>query len=105
MRDWEAFNKKALSAFPPVPPGMMSRTFGFMGRNPETWTAAKNGAPTMTAPKQNIPPLVPSAGGAAGFQGDVTVAPVTNPQALEQNPDARPAAQQPKQPAPAKPKP
>lgn len=85
-----------------VKPGMMSRTFGFMRRGPETWTAAKNGAPQMKAPKQNIPPLVPAAGGAAGFQGDVTVAPVTNPQALEQNPDARPQNQQP---APAKPKP
>lgn len=92
-----------------VRPGMLSRSFGFMRRGPDTWTAAKNGAPTMTAPKQNIPPLVPAAGGRGGFQGDVTVAPVTNPQALEQNPDARPANQQapatPQQPAPAKPKP
>jgi outer membrane protein assembly factor BamD len=90
-----------------VRPGVMSRTFGFMRRGPDTWTAAKNGAPQMNAPKQNIPPLVPAAGATAGFQGDVVIAPVTNPQALEQNPDARPAAQQPKpqQPAPAKPKP
>jgi len=85
-----------------VKPGTLSRSFGFMRRGPDTWTAAKNGAPQMSQPKQNIPPLVPSAGPAAGFQGDVTVAPVTNPQALEQNPDARPANQQP---APAKPKP
>lgn len=91
-----------------VQPGTLSRTFGFMRRGPDTWTAAKNGAPQMAAPKQNIPPLVPAAGATAGFQGDVTVAPVTNPQALEQNPDARPANQQPQapqQPAPAKPKP
>jgi outer membrane protein assembly factor BamD len=91
-----------------VEPGMLSRTFGFMRRGPDTWTAAKNGAPQMAQPKQNIPPLVPAAGAAAGFQGDVTVAPVTNPQALEQNPDARPANQQPQapqQPTPAKPKP
>ncbi|MEO8100447.1 MAG: outer membrane protein assembly factor BamD [Acidobacteriota bacterium] len=86
-----------------VRPGVFSRSFGFMRRGPDTWTAAKNGSPSMTAAKQNIPPLVPAAGGAnGGFQGDVTVAPVTNPQALEQNPDARPANQQP---APAKPKP
>lgn len=88
-----------------VRPGTLSRTFGFMRRGPDTWTAAKNGAPQMNAPKQNIPPLVPAAGATAGFQGDVTVAPVTNPQALEQNPDARPANQQPQAPAPAKPKP
>jgi outer membrane protein assembly factor BamD len=83
-------------------PGTFSRSFGFMRRGPDTWTAAKNGAPQMKAAKQNIPPLVPAAGGAAGFQGDVVIAPVTNPQALEQNPDARPTTQQP---APAKPKP
>ncbi|MFM2124477.1 MAG: hypothetical protein RL328_928, partial [Acidobacteriota bacterium] len=83
-----------------VRPGIMSRTFGFMARGPNTWTAAKNGAPQMSAPKQNIPPLVPAAGGRPGFQGDVTVAPVTNPTALETNPDARP--QQPAT-APAKP--
>lgn len=83
-----------------VRPGTFGRAFGFMRRGPDTWTAAKNGAPQMNQPKQNIPPLVPAAGGLAGFQGDVTVAPVTNPQALEQNPDARP--QQPP-PAPAKP--
>jgi outer membrane protein assembly factor BamD len=83
-----------------VRPGVFSRAFGFMRRGPDTWTAAKNGTPQMNLPKQNIPPLVPAAGGLAGFQGDVTVAPVTNPQALEQNPDARPQP-----PAPAKPKP
>jgi outer membrane protein assembly factor BamD len=83
------------------PPGMMGRTFGFMRRGPDTWTAAKNGAPQMNAPKQNIPPLTPSPGANAGFQGDVTVAPATNSRALDQNPDARPANQQP-QPAPAK---
>ncbi|MEP6963548.1 MAG: hypothetical protein ABI995_15820, partial [Acidobacteriota bacterium] len=87
-----------------VGPGMFGRAFGFMRRAPDTWTAAKNGEPTMKAPKQNIPPLVPVAGGAAGggFLGDVTVAPVTNSTALDQNPDARPGNQQP---APAKPKP
>lgn len=90
-----------------VKPGAFSRAFGFMRRGPDTWTAAKNGAPQMNAPKQNIPPLVPAAGGNAGFQGDVTVAPVTNPQALEEKPDARPANQQPanQQPAPAPAKP
>ncbi|MEO5926601.1 MAG: outer membrane protein assembly factor BamD [Bryobacteraceae bacterium] len=88
-----------------VKPGVMARTFGFMRRGPDTWTAAKNGAPQMNPPKQNIPPLVPSAGGNAGFTGDVTVAPVTNPQALEQNPDARPQNQQPVDPAKPQPVP
>lgn len=83
-------------------PGKMDRTFGFMRRGPDVSMAAKSGAPQMNPPKSVIPPLVPSAnGGTAGFQGDVTVAPVTNPSALEQKPDARPANQQPA-PAPAK---
>ena len=81
-----------------VEPGMFHRTFGFMRRGPETWTAAKEGAPQMNPPAKNVPPLTPVPGATAGFQGDVTVAPVTNPGALEQNPDAR-------QPAPTKPKP
>jgi outer membrane protein assembly factor BamD len=92
-------------------PGLWSRTFGFMRHGPDTWTAAKNGAPQMNPPKQNIPPLVPAPGANAGFRGDLTVSPVTNPTALETNPDARPAGSQPQQPqngqqppAPAKPK-
>jgi hypothetical protein len=74
-----------------------------MRHGPDTWTAAKNGAPQMNPPKQNIPPLVPAPGQNAGFVGNVTVAPVTNPTALETNPDARPAGSQPQngQPAPA----
>ena len=43
----------------------------------------------MNPPKQNIPVTVPVPGSQAGFQGDVTVAPVTDPSALENNPDAR----------------
>jgi outer membrane protein assembly factor BamD len=81
-----------------VEPGVFHRAFGFMRRGPETWTASKEGAPQMNPPAKNVPPLVPPPGAAAGFQGDVTVAPVTNSSALDQNPDAR-------QPAPAKPKP
>ena len=81
-----------------VEPGLFHRTFGFMRRGPETWTAPKQGDPQMNPPAKNVPPLVPPPGATAGFQGDVTVAPVTNSSALDQNPDAR-------QPAPAKPKP
>ena len=56
--------------------------------------------PAITADIQRRAAEVAAAGGRAGFQGDVTVAPVTNPTALETNPDARP--QQPAT-APAKP--
>jgi hypothetical protein len=53
----------------------------------------------MNPPKQNIPVTVPVPGSQAGFQGDVSVSTVTDPAALENNPDAR------QQPQPAKPKP
>ncbi|MEP7355023.1 MAG: outer membrane protein assembly factor BamD [Acidobacteriota bacterium] len=78
-------------------PGLMSRTFSFMRRGPDTWTAAKTGTPQMKQPVKNLPPLTPSVGPNAGFTGDVTIAPNTDPNALDKNPDAR----QP-QPAPAK---
>ncbi len=81
-------------------PGMFRRLTGFMRTTPDTSAAAKSGTPQMNPPKQNIPVTVPVPGSQAGFQGDVTVAPVTDSSALENNPDAR---KQP--PQPAKPKP
>jgi outer membrane protein assembly factor BamD len=50
----------------------------FIKGSPDVSAAAKTGTPTMTAPKQSVPANVPAtvASGAAGFQGDVTVAPV-----------------------------
>ena len=80
-------------------PGMFRRITGFIRQNPDTGMAAKSGAPQMSAPKQSIPVTVPVPGSQAGFQGDVTVTPVADPAALENNPDAR------QQPQPAKPKP
>jgi outer membrane protein assembly factor BamD len=61
-------------------PGVFRSATGFLRPSPDLSMAAKTGAPAMTAPKQNIPVTVPSAEqqGAAGFKGDVTVAPVTN---------------------------
>ncbi len=72
-----------------VTPGLFHRATGFIRRGPETADAAKSGAPTMTNPKPSIPAIVPIPGSAGGFQGDVTVAPVTDPSALDRNPDAR----------------
>jgi len=62
--------------------------------------AAKSGAPTMDPPKREIPASVPQTADAAAppFNGDVTVAPVTGPSALDTQPDARPVP-----PAPSKP--
>jgi outer membrane protein assembly factor BamD len=52
----------------------------FLRPGPNVNMAAKTGSPAMNAPKQNIPANVPvpAESGTAGFQGDVTVAPVTN---------------------------
>jgi len=60
-------------------PGAFRAATGFLRPSPDVSMAAKAGSPAMTPPKQNIPVNVPSAQttGAAGFQGDVTVAPVT----------------------------
>jgi outer membrane protein assembly factor BamD len=60
-------------------PGAFRTATSFLRPGPDVSAAAKAGSPAMTPPKQNIPVNVPSASqttGAAGFQGDVTVAPV-----------------------------
>ncbi len=75
-------------------PGLLHKSTGFLRRGPEVSDAAHSGAPTMEAPKREIPANVPvvAADGAApggGFNGDVTVAPVTGNSALDTQPDAR----------------
>jgi outer membrane protein assembly factor BamD len=70
-------------------PGVISRSSGFIRRGPDVTRSAKGGTPTMTTPKASIPASVPNAAGAAGFQGDVTVAPVSDSSALDTKPDAR----------------
>ncbi len=72
-----------------VKPGIVQRNLDFLRRNPEVSSAAKSGAPTMTNPRSSIPASVPAPAGAAGFAGDVTVAPITGSSALDTNPDAR----------------
>jgi outer membrane protein assembly factor BamD len=78
-------------------PGLFHRLTGFLHSSPETGMAAKSGSPQMNPPKQSIPVTVPIPGSKAGFQGDVTVTPVADPTALDNNPDAR---QQPQTAAP-----
>jgi outer membrane protein assembly factor BamD len=76
-----------------VEPGMVHKMTDFMRRNPDMSDAAKTGAPTMDPPKREIPANIPlpADATAAGFNGDVTVAPVTGTSALDTQPDARPA--------------
>jgi outer membrane protein assembly factor BamD len=85
-------------------PSVIHRSTEWFRRGPEVSTAAKSGTPTMTNPKAAIPVSVPVPATAAAFSGDVTVAPVTDPTALDTKPDARlnpPAASE----SPAAPKP
>ncbi len=83
-----------------VEPGRFHKLTDFLRRNPDVSDAAKSGAPTMDPPKREIPASVPQTADAVAppFNGDVTVAPVTGPSALDTQPDARPAP-----PVPAKP--
>jgi outer membrane protein assembly factor BamD len=82
-----------------VEPGKVRKLTDFIRRNPDVSSAAKSGTPTMDPPKREIPATVPVAAdaAAAGFNGDVTVAPVVGNSALDTQPDARttPAAADP----------
>jgi len=69
-------------------PGMLHSALGFLGGRPDVSHAAKAGTPTMSAPKASIPVSVPVPAGPVGVT-DVTVAPVTDPTALDKLPDAR----------------
>jgi outer membrane protein assembly factor BamD len=73
-----------------VKPSTFKTATGFLRPGPDVSMAAKTGSPAMNPPKQNIPVNVPSAQttGAAGFQGDVTVAPVTNASGTAAGPTA-----------------
>ncbi len=71
-------------------PGILHSATDFLRRGPDVSSAAKAGSPTMTNPKPAIPASVPApVTASAGFSGDVTVAPVTDPTALDTRPDAR----------------
>ena len=72
-----------------VEPGIIHKATGFIRRGPDVSDAAKSGTPTMENPKREIPATVPVPADAAGFSGDVTVAPVNGPSALDTQPDAR----------------
>lgn len=78
--------------------GLTSQALSPLKRGPDVSQAAKSGTPAMTSLRPTVPASVPvpAATGAAGFSGDVTVAPITDPTLLETKPDARqnpPAAQ------------
>jgi outer membrane protein assembly factor BamD len=68
--------------------GMFGKMTGFLGGRPDVSHAAKAGTPTMSSPKASIPVSVPAPAAPVGVT-DVTVAPVTDPTALDKLPDAR----------------
>jgi outer membrane protein assembly factor BamD len=74
-----------------VEPGRIHKLTDFIRRGPDMSSAAKSGTPTMVTPAREIPATVPGQAEAAGFTGDVTVAPVTGTSALDTQPDARTA--------------
>jgi len=69
-------------------PSLFHRTTAFIAGRPDVSHAAKTGQPTMENPKPTIPASVPVQAQAAGVN-EVTVAPVTDPTALDKLPDAR----------------
>ena len=75
-----------------VDPSWKQRALMPLRRGPDVTSAAKAGQPTMDPPKREIPATIPKVADAAGFQGDVTVAPVTGSSALDTQPDARTGA-------------
>jgi outer membrane protein assembly factor BamD len=68
--------------------GMLSSLLDPFRGSPDVHLAAKSGSPTMTNPKATIPLIVPTPAAQTGIT-DVTVAPVTDPTAIERLPDAR----------------
>ena len=82
-------------------PSLMSHLWGIFRKNPDTHLAAKSGTPAMNPMRPTVPVSVPAAAaGTTGVTGDVSVQTVTDPTALDKQPDARqnpPAQQQPGQ--------
>jgi outer membrane protein assembly factor BamD len=76
-----------------VDPTWKQKSLTLLRRGPDVAPAAKSGQPTMQSPKREVPANIPvPAETTAGFQGDVTVAPVTGSSALDTQPDARAGA-------------
>jgi outer membrane protein assembly factor BamD len=75
--------------------GMLGHAFGILKRGPDVRAAAKSGNPAMTSLRPSIPASVPLAAQGGGLATEVTGAQVTDSTALDKNPDARLATQNP----------
>ncbi|MEX2262046.1 MAG: outer membrane protein assembly factor BamD [Bryobacteraceae bacterium] len=70
--------------------GVMSNVWGIFRKSPDVRMAAKSGAPAMNTLRPAVPASVPTPGdGTTGVTADVSVSTVTDPTALDTQPDAR----------------
>jgi outer membrane protein assembly factor BamD len=71
-------------------PGMVHRVLGPFESHPDTYMAAKSGAPAMESLRPSVPVSVPqvAAGGQSGVS-DVSAGVVSNTDAIDKQPDAR----------------
>jgi len=71
-------------------PGMVHRVIGPFESHPDTYMAAKSGAPAMESIRPSVPVSVPqvAAGGQSGIS-DVSAGVVSNTDAIDKQPDAR----------------
>ncbi len=78
---WEAENRQKAS--------MLSKSTSFLKRGPDVSSAARSGTPAMTTIRPDVPVSVPQPAAIGSGVNDVTAGPITDPTALEKNPDAR----------------
>jgi outer membrane protein assembly factor BamD len=71
--------------------GMMSHVLGAFRKSPDVRAAAKSGSPQMTGYRPTVPVSVPPppSGTPGSVTGEVSAGAVTDPNALDKNPDAR----------------
>jgi outer membrane protein assembly factor BamD len=78
---WEAENRQKQ--------GILPKYTSFLRRGPDVSSAARSGTPAMTTLRPDVPVSVPQVAAGGSGVNDVTATPVTDPTALDKNPDAR----------------
>jgi outer membrane protein assembly factor BamD len=78
---WEAENRQKQ--------GILPKYTSFLRRGPDVSSAARSGTPAMTTLRPDVPVSVPQVAAGGTGVNDVTATTVTDPTALEKNPDAR----------------
>jgi len=78
---WEAENRQKQ--------GILPKYTSFLRRGPDVNNAARSGTPAMTTLRPDVPVSVPQVAAGGTGVNEVTSGPITDPTALEKNPDAR----------------